>query len=267
MKVACIQLSTSEYRNKNFKTVVNLIKKAASNKAEFILTPETTILMSDNIDVLRKNSFEMNSDPFVKECKKICKLNNIWLLIGSIVVLEKKKLCNRSILISSSGRIIKFYDKINMFDVKLPNGEIHLESKVYKPGEKIVSAKLPWGYIGLSICFDLRFPELYRRLNLKNVSFIAIPSAFTEFTGKKHWLKLLQARAIENFCYVFAPAQYGQNTKKKKTYGHSVIISPDGKIMGIKKRGIGIIYSKINVNLPLHLRKMIPSNFKPKKLI
>ena len=167
MKVACIQLSTSEYRNINFKTVVNLIKKAASNKAEFILTPETTILMSDNIDVLRKNSFEMNSDPFVKECKKICKLNNIWLLIGSIIVLEKKKLCNRSILISSSGRIIKFYDKINMFDVKLPNGEIHLESKIYKPGKKIVSAKLPWGYIGLSICFDLRFPELYRRLNLK----------------------------------------------------------------------------------------------------
>ena len=147
----------------------------------------------------------------------------------------------------------------NVVFVKLNKKEQHSESKTYKPGNKLVSIKLPWGRIGLTICFDLRFPEIYRNLSKKKLNFISVPSAFTKITGQKHWLALLKARAIENFCYIFAPNQFGRNTKKRETFGHSVIISPDGKILKIKKNGIGIIYSNIDPTLSLKLRKIIPS--------
>ena len=130
---------------------------------------------------------------------------------------------------------------------------------IMQPGKKLVSVNLPWGKLGLSICFDLRFPEIYRNLSKRNLNFISVPSAFTKITGKKHWLDLLKARAIENFCYIFAPNQTGKNTKKRETFGHSVIISPDGKILKIKKHGVGIVYATINPNLSMTLRKIIPS--------
>ena len=148
---------------------------------------------------------------------------------------------------------------MKMFDVNLPNKEKHFESKTYKAGKKLVTVKLPWGRLGLTICFDLRFPEIYRKLSNKNLSFISVPSAFTKITGKKHWISLLKARAIENFCYIFAPNQVGRNTKKRETFGHSVIISPDGKILKLKKKGTGVIYSKIDPSLSFKLRKVIPS--------
>ena len=162
-------------------------------------------------------------------------------------------------MIGPRGNIVSYYDKIKMFDVKLPNKEQHQESKTYKPGKKLVSVNLPWGRLGLTICFDLRFPEIYRNLSKKNLNFISIPSAFTKITGKKHWLDLLKARAIENFCYIFAPNQTGKNTKKRETFGHTVIISPDGKILKIKKFGTGVVYANIDPNLSMKLRKIIPS--------
>ncbi len=162
-------------------------------------------------------------------------------------------------MVNPSGKISAYYDKIKMFDVNLPNKEQHKESKTFKPGKKLVSVKLPWGSLGLTICFDLRFPEIYRNLSKKNLKFITVPSAFTKITGEKHWLALLKARAIENFCYIFAPNQVGRNTKKRETFGHSTIISPDGKILKIKKKGVGVIYSIIDPSLSVKLRKVIPS--------
>ena len=201
----------------------------------------------------------MQTDPLLKEVKKISKKNKKWILIGSIAVKDKKNFRNRSIMVGPNGKIVKYYDKIKMFDVKLKNNEKHQESKTYKPGNKLVSIKLPWGNLGLTICFDLRFPEIYRNLSKKNLSFISVPSAFTKLTGQKHWLTLLKARAIENFCYIFAPNQVGKNTKKRETYGHTAIISPDGKLLKLKKLGTGVIYSNIDPRLPFKLRKIIPS--------
>ena len=170
-----------------------------------------------------------------------------------------KKLRNRSILINSNGKIVNFYDKIHMFDVKVSKKEHHNESKTFKAGNKLVYTELPWGNLGLTICYDLRFPELYRNLSKNNLNFIAVPSAFTKITGKKHWLELLKARAIENFCFIFAPNQTGKNTSSRETYGHSAIISPDGKVLKLKKNGKGVIYAKINPKESLRLRKIIPS--------
>ena len=135
----------------------------------------------------------------------------------------------------------------------------HQERKTYRPGKKLVTVNLPWGRLGLTICFDLRFPEIYRDLSKKNLHFISVPSAFTKVTGKKHWLELLKARAIENFCYIFAPNQTGKNTKKRETFGHSTIISPDGKIIKLKKSGTGVLYADINPNESMKLRRIIPS--------
>ena len=259
MKVACIQLSGSENYKKNFNQTINYIKKSIKLGADLIITPETTSIITSDIKILNKNTFTMQSDPLLEEVKKISKKNKKWILIGSLAVKDKKKFRNRSIMVGPNGKIVKYYDKIKMFDVKLKNNEMHQESKTYKPGNKLVSVKLPWGKLGLTICFDLRFPEIYRNLSKRNVHFISVPSAFTKITGKKHWLELLKARAIENFCYIFAPNHTGRNTKQRETFGHSVIISPDGKILKIKKKGTGIICAKINPKLSMDLRKIIPS--------
>ena len=259
MKVACIQLSSGENYNKNFKQVIFYINQAIKKKADLIITPETTSIITSDKKILYKNSYSMNKDPLVKEIKKISKKNKKWILIGSIAVKDKNKYRNRSIMIGPKGNIVTYYDKIKMFDVKLPNKEQHKESKTYKPGKKLVIVNLPWGRLGLTICFDLRFPEIYRNLSKKKLHFISVPSAFTKITGQKHWIELLKARAIENFCYIFAPNQTGKNTKKRETFGHSAIISPDGKILKLKKSGSGIICADIKPNLSMKLRKIIPS--------
>ena len=259
MKVACIQSSAGENYNKNFKQIIRLINQSIKNKADLIITPETTSLITDNKSILYKNTFRMKDDPLIKKIKEIAKKNEKWILIGSLPIKDKSKYRNRSIMISPGGKIKAYYDKIKMFNVKLPNKEQHKESETFKPGNKLVSVKLPWGRLGLTICFDLRFPEIYRNLSKKNLNFISVPSAFTKITGQKHWLTLLKARAIENFCYIFAANQFGKNTNKRETFGHSVIISPDGKILTIKKSGVGVIYSKINPKLSFDLRKIIPS--------
>ena len=185
MKVACIQLSSGENYNKNFKDIIKYINQAIKNKADLIITPETSSIMSADKNNLFKYSYEMKHDPIIKKVKFIAKKKKKWILIGSMCVKEKNKLRNRSILIGPKGEINTYYDKINMFDVKVSKKEQHKESKVFMAGKKLVSAKLPWGKIGLSICYDLRFPELYRNLSKKNLSFITVPSAFTKTTGQR----------------------------------------------------------------------------------
>ncbi len=259
MKVACIQLSSGENYNKNFKSIIKYIHEAIKNKSDLIITPETSSIITSNKKILYANTFTMKNDPLIKEIKKISKKFKKWILIGSLPIKDGRKFRNRSIMINPKGKIAKYYDKISMFDVKLTKKETHIESKTFKPGTKLVTVNLPWGRLGLTICFDLRFPEIYRNLSKKNINFISVPSAFTQITGQKHWITLLKARAIENFCYIFAPNQTGKNTKKRETFGHSVIISPDGKILKIKKSGTGVIYENINPKISLNLRKVIPS--------
>ena len=259
MKVACIQLSSGENYNKNCKQIIYFINQAIRKKADLIITPETSSIITSDKKKLFNNSYPMKKDPLVKNIKKISKKNKKWILIGSLPIKDRRKLRNRSIMIGPKGNIAAYYDKIKMFDIKLPNKEKHQESKTFIPGNKLVTVNLPWGRLGLTICFDLRFPEIYRNLSKKKLNFISVPSAFTKITGQKHWLALLKARAIENFCYIFAPNQTGKNTKKRETFGHSTIISPDGKILKLKKSGIGIVYADIKPNLSLQLRKIIPS--------
>ena len=182
------------------------------------------------------------------------------ILVGSIPFRKKNlKFLNRSILIDFKGNEIEYYDKINLFNVNLSSKEKYLESKNYDKGNKIKVAKLPYGKIGLSICYDIRFPKLYRDLTKKGADFLSIPAAFTYTTGLAHWHCLVRSRAIENGCFVFAPAQVGRHENGRKTYGHSMIVDPWGKIISSANEKKGIIYARVDKSLVKKSRSRIPS--------
>ena len=260
LTVACIQLNSKQSVSNNLLNTKNYINKACDRGADLIVTPEITNIVSLSKRHLLKNTFLEKKDPFLNEIKLLAKKRSVWILLGSIIIKdEKSNLYNRSYLISSSGRIVCKYDKIHMFDVNISKGESYKESKIFTKGKKIVTAKLPWGRIGMSICYDLRFPTLYRKLCSKGANMISIPAAFTRPTGKSHWHTLIKARAIENFSFVFAPAQCGINSSTRRTYGHSMIVSPWGEIIAEMRGNPGIILAKIDISDVSKVRKMIPS--------
>ena len=259
-RVSCIQLRSNNNINYNLKKTSILIKKAVKQKADLIITPEISSQFSLNKSKLLKTCTTMKKDIFLNGIIKLSKKYKKWILIGSLIIkISNNKLVNRSILVDKKGKIKIFYDKIHMYDVSLSKKEKYNESKIFSAGKKIKLFKLPWGKLGLSICYDLRFPNHYRKLSKAGALFLSIPSAFTETTGKKHWHTLLKARAIENFCYIFAPAQGGKHYNGRKTYGHSLIISPDGEILGELGKNVGVITVSINPNLSKELRLRIPS--------
>ena len=258
-KVSCIQISSGKDIKKNFNISKKLILKAIKQKADFIATPETSSLFGLNKKQLLKKITSMKKDFYLKGVQKIAKQYKKWILIGSIIIKEKSKIKNRSVLINTGGQIDSYYDKIHMYDASLSKKEKYFESKIFSAGNILKTSNLPWGKIGLSICYDIRFPNMYRKLSKKGSLFITVPSAFTKTTGKKHWHTLLKARAIENFCYIIAPAQHGTHWNGRETYGHSLIVSPDGIILKELKKGTGIITAIINPNISKALRKKIPS--------
>ena len=259
-RVSCIQLKSNNNIHFNLKKTEKLILKALKQKTDFILTPEVSSLISLNKKQLLKVCTSMSEDIYLNGIRKLAKRHKKWILIGSLIIkISKNKLVNRSVLIDRNGKIRSYYDKIHMYDVILSKKERYFESKTFTAGNRIKSFNLPWGKLGLSICYDLRFPNLFRKLSKSGSLFLSIPSAFTETTGKRHWRSLLQARAIENFCYIFAPAQGGTHYNKRKTYGHSMIVSPDGKILKELKKKEGVITVLINPSLSKKLRSIIPS--------
>ena len=258
-RVSCIQLCSSDCIKSNLERSERLIKKAVSQKANLIITPEVSSKFSLNKKKLLEVATTMNNDSYLLGIKKLAKKYKKWILIGSLIIKNKKKLLNRSVLINDKGNIKSFYDKIHMYDAKLSKSEKYSESKTFRAGKNIKVVKLPWGKLGLSICYDLRFPNMYRKMSKKGAIFLSIPSAFTETTGKRHWHTLLKARAIENFSYVFAPGQAGKHCNGRKTYGHSMIVSPDGKILKELGKREGVITTTIDPKKPFKLRKTIPS--------
>ena len=259
-RVSCIQLRSNNNIKHNLKRTTILIKKAVLQKTDFILTPEVSSQFSLKKKELLKTCTSMNRDIYLNGVKKLAKKFKKWILVGSVIIkVSKNKLVNRSVLIDKSGKIRLFYDKIHMYDVELSKKEKYFESKIFSAGKNIKTFNLPWGKLGLSICYDLRFPNLYRKLSKAGSIFLSVPSAFTETTGKKHWHTLLKARAIENFSYIFAPAQGGKHYNGRKTFGHTMIISPDGKILKQLKKSEGVITVNINLKLPKELRSRIPS--------
>ena len=257
-KASCIQICSGKDVVKNLSVSKKLILKAIKQKSDFIITPETSSLFGLNKKQLQRTATVMKKDFYLNGIQELAKKYKKWILT-CILTKEKNKIKNRSVLINPRGLSEIYYDKIHMYDAVLSKKEKYLESKTFSSGSSLKTVNLPWGKLGLSICYDVRFPNMFRKLSKKGSLFISVPSAFTKTTGKKHWHSLLKARAIENFCYIFAPAQYGTHWNKRKTYGHSLIISPDGKILKELKNGMGVITANIDPNIPKILRKRIPS--------
>jgi predicted amidohydrolase len=232
IKAACVQLRCGDDVAENVRSAAALIREAHKAGAQFIATPENTNLMAaDGGAKLEKTSAEKDDYSLPQFCGLAEELG-IWLLVGSLgIKVSEGKTANRSYLIGPNGRVSARYDKIHLFDVNLPSGETYRESNTVAPGGEAVVANPPFGKIGMSVCYDLRFPHLYRALAKGGAEILTVPSAFTETTGKAHWHILLRARAIENGCFVVAPAQGGAHANGRKTYGHSLIVGPWGDIL------------------------------------
>jgi predicted amidohydrolase len=259
---ACLQLNSSAIVAENIATVTALAEQAAARGARFIATPEvTTMVTRMHADVIRNETFAQDEDPAVAAFAALAAKLQVWLLIGSIPIrVADAKLANRCFLFDPQGQIAASYDKIHMFDVDLPNGERYRESKSFVPGQCAVLHDLPWGRLGLSICYDLRFPHLYRSLAKAGADFITIPAAFTKTTGEAHWHILQRARAIETGCYVLAPAQTGTHSGDgRKTYGHSLIIAPWGEVLADAGEEVGFILAEIDPAQVAKARAQVPA--------
>jgi predicted amidohydrolase len=245
---------------RNLRDATALVREAAAGGALYVQTPEVTTLMEFDRERLFAAALPEAGNPAVEHFAALAKELAIWLHIGSMVVrASPDKLANRSFLFSPAGQVAARYDKIHMFDVDLANGESYRESANYAPGGEAVVADLPWGRLGLSICYDLRFPHLYRAMAKAGATFLAVPAAFTRLTGEAHWHTLLKARAIESQCFVFAAAQGGRHEHGRETFGHSLIISPWGQILAEGAVHPSVIFGDVELGMVEDVRTRVPS--------
>jgi predicted amidohydrolase len=259
-RAALVQLCSGRSVDKNVEDAVALIREAAAGGAHYVQTPEVTTLMELETAKLFAAVEPEEDNTALQRFRDLAAELKIWLHIGSMPVkVAPDKIANRAYVLTPEGSVAATYDKIHMFDVDLPGGESYRESKNYRPGERAVVAALPWGGLGLSICYDLRFPHLYRALAKSGAKFLAVPAAFTKVTGEAHWHTLLRARAIECQCFVFAAAQGGRHEHGRDTYGHSLIISPWGQILAEGGVQPGVIFADIELQAIEDARKRVPS--------
>jgi deaminated glutathione amidase len=259
-RAALVQMCSGRDVARNLRDATALIREAASGGAAYIQTPEVTTLMELDRERLFAAAEPESANTALQQFADLAKDLSIWLHVGSMVVKSSEmKLANRAFVISPAGEVAARYDKIHMFDVDLPNGEVYRESASYQPGSHAVVAALPWGGLGLSICYDLRFPHLYRALAHAGASFLAVPAAFTRLTGEAHWVTLLRARAIEAQCFVFAAAQGGLHEHGRETFGHSLIVSPWGHILAEGGVHPSVIFADIELSMIEDVRSRVPS--------
>jgi deaminated glutathione amidase len=263
----CVQFTAGPEPGANLRQVEALVRRARDAGAEFIMTPEASNLIESGKRRRDKARREAD-DPFLAGMRELARELDAWLLLGSLVIdpsgepgaaAGEERLANRSFLLDSTGGIVARYDKIHMFDIDLPGGESYRESNAYRPGAETVVAETPWGRLGMSVCYDVRFPHLYRALAQAGADYLAVPSVFTVPTGQAHWHVLLRARAIENGSFVFAPAQWGEHTAGRRSYGHSLIVDPWGKVLADGGEAVGIVTARIDPGKIAEARGMVPS--------
>lgn len=260
-KAACLQLSSGREVEPNIRAAAALVRRARDAGAELIMTPEVSDMIEPQRSMRQAKASAEAHHPMLAEFRRLAQETGAFLLLGSIVVRahDEGRLVNRSLLIAPDGAVVARYDKIHMFDVTLAEGESYRESSTFHPGEAAVLAPLPWGLLGLTVCYDLRFPQLYRALAHAGAGFLAIPSAFTVPTGRAHWHVLMRARAIENGCFVFAPAQTGEHAEGRRTFGHSLIVAPWGEILADGGDEPGFVIADIDPARIDEARRAVPS--------
>jgi deaminated glutathione amidase len=257
---AMIQMRSGLDPAVNLAAALELIDQAKAAGADYVLTPEMTNILALRREQLFANIVAEEQDVTLAALREVARKLAIYVHVGSLAIkASPEKAANRSFLIDRRGEVAARYDKIHMFDVDLAGGESYRESNTYRPGELAMLADLPWGRLGLTVCYDLRFPALYRALAEAGASFLAIPSAFTRQTGEAHWHVLQRARAIENGCFVFAAAQGGKHENGRETYGHSLIVDPWGRILAEGGTEPGVVMAQIDPSEAVAARSRIPS--------
>jgi deaminated glutathione amidase len=265
---ALVQFTAARDYEPNIRIVSEMIRRARDGGADLVLTPENTGLMEPIGKLRREKARDEANHPVLAALREVARETGAWLLLGSLAVdisrepgvsEGERRLANRSYLIDAAGAVVAHYDKIHMFDVDLAGGESYRESNAFRPGDRAVVAETPWGVLGMTVCYDLRFPQLYRALAQAGADFLAIPSAFTVPTGTAHWQVLLRARAIETGCFVFAPAQCGEHAEGRRTYGHSLIVDPWGKVLADGEETVGLVSARIDLGRIAEAHRMVPS--------
>jgi predicted amidohydrolase len=259
-RAAMVQMRSGLQPAANIDAAVRQIGDAKSAGAEYVLTPEMTNILAAKREQLFAAIVEEEADASLATLREVARKLSVYVHIGSLAIrISPDRAANRSFLIDPKGEILARYDKIHMFDVDLAGGESYRESRNYRPGELAVLADLPWGRLGLTVCYDLRFPALYRALAEAGATMLAIPSAFTKQTGEAHWHVLMRSRAIETGCFVFAAAQGGRHENGRDTFGHSLIVDPWGRIIAEGGIDPGVVVAEINPAEVAGARARIPS--------
>jgi predicted amidohydrolase len=261
MRAAILQSCTRIDPTANAATLTSAIAEAAAGRADILFTPEMSGLLDRNRSRAAQSIVSESEDRVLAAVRDAAAKAGIWVHLGSLALRPEGgdgRFVNRAFVIDGNGDIRARYDKIHLFDIDLPSGESWRESAAYAPGARPVAVDTPWGRLGLSICYDLRFPDLYRALSNAGASILAMPAAFTVPTGQAHWHVLLRARAIEAGCWVVAAAQSGQHEDGRATYGHSLVIDPWGEVMLDMQDKIGVGYAEIDLSRIADIRARIP---------
>lgn len=267
LRAGLVQLSSSDEPEANIPVTEALIREAAAGGAQLVLTPEVTNLVSQNRAWQREQLHPEAEDPTLARLSAVAGELGIWLLLGSLGIQTGDpdgRFANRSFLIAPDGTVRAQYDKIHMFDVDVSATETWRESAAFRPGETAVVAETPWGGLGMTICYDLRFAALYRALAQAGARILTVPSAFTVPTGEAHWHVLLRARAIETGCFVLAPAQCGEHParpgeKRRQTYGHSLAVAPWGEVLADGGETPGIMLVDLDLAAVDAARARVPA--------
>lgn len=259
-KAACLQVNAGNDLHHNIKIARALIENAVEAGAQLVLMPENVTMMEWGRQAITDKAREESKHEGLNAFRLLAQKHGIWLHCGSLSIkLNDGRVANRTYVLNPDGEIAAQYDKIHMFDVDLGNGERYAESSTFAPGDQAAVVELPWGRLGLTICYDLRFPSLFRNLAQAGANIITVPAAFTKPTGEAHWHVLLRARAIETGAYVLAPAQTGIHPNDRKTYGHALIVDPWGQILADAGTEPGVILAEIDASVSAKTRRKMPS--------
>jgi predicted amidohydrolase len=259
-KAAMIQMRSGLSPAANIDAAVRLIGDAKNSGAAYVQTPEMTNILAAKREQLLATIVDEDADPSLATFREVAKKLGLYIHVGSLAIkISPDRAANRGFLVDPQGEIAARYDKIHMFDVDLAGGEIYRESNSYRPGEIGTLADLPWGRLGITICYDLRFPALYRALAEAGAIMLAVPSAFTKQTGEAHWHVLNRARAIENGSFVLAAAQGGKHENGRETFGHSLIVDPWGRVLAEGGIEPGVVVAEIDPGEVAAARSRIPS--------
>lgn len=260
VKVGLVQLNSGTDPSLNLGPTEELLREAGSRGCDLILTPEMTDFYEPALTEIPSKAAPEDEHPFIRSATAVASEFATWILIGSVNVrLPNGEVANRSVLVSPEGAIAARYDKIHLFDVDIPDGQVYRESSVYRSGTNYTLVDTTWGRLGMSICYDVRFPGLYRHVAKEGAEVISVPAAFTHLTGVAHWATLIRSRAIETGSFVLAAAQCGFHGDSRRTYGHSMVVDPWGEVLVEGGEDVDVFVTTIDLERVAAVRTMIPS--------